>query len=349
MEPVAKITLYSDEGNSDKIYKISMEPVATGGYVVNFAHGRRGDTLRTGTKTQQPVSYAQAWNIYGRLVAEKKTGKSHYREIGDDGQPIGTVDPTDTGLRPQLLNPIAGTEVGYYLNSPIWWAQEKKDGRRRLVWKENGILTAINRKGLAVAISNIIMDRLKEVPVNFVIDGEDMGEMLYVFDRIDGSELPYSVRLGRLQKLGLDGPDSPVKTVYTATTREEKNRLYERLCEIGAEGIVFKRHQSPYMPGRPASGGDQVKFKFYNTAAVLVTGHNQQRSVAIAIGSDLIPVGNVTIPANQPIPPIGSVIEVRYLYAYPGGSLYQPVCMGIRDDVETDGLADLKYKQAKDN
>jgi MFS family permease len=36
-------------------------------------------------------------------------------------------------------------------------------------------------------------------------------------------------------------------------------------------------------------------------------------------GDKRIPVGNVTVPANQQIPKVGSVIEVRYLYAYPGG------------------------------
>jgi hypothetical protein len=32
------------------------------------------------------------------------------------------------------------------------------------------------------------------------------------------------------------------------------------------------------------------------------------------------------------------------LYAYKGGSLYQPVYLGVRDDVGADCLADLKYK-----
>jgi bifunctional non-homologous end joining protein LigD len=39
-------------------------------------------------------------------------------------------------------------------------------------------------------------------------------------------------------------------------------------------------------------------------------------------------VGNVTVPAP------GDVVEVRYLYAYRGGSLYQPVYLGRREDVD---------------
>ena len=39
---------------------------------------------------------------------------------------------------------------------------------------------------------------------------------------------------------------------------------------------------------------------------------------------------------------------MRYLYAHPGGSLYQPVYLGPRDDVDREDcrLSQLKYKSA---
>ncbi|HPY24902.1 MAG TPA: hypothetical protein PLK19_11325 [Mycobacterium sp.] len=42
----------------------------------------------------------------------------------------------------------------------------------------------------------------------------------------------------------------------------------------------------------------------------------------------------------------GDVVEVRYLYAYQGGSLYQPVYLGLRDDIEQHEcvVAQMKYK-----
>lgn len=43
-------TLYFQEGGSDKVYQASVEP-SQGGWVVNFAFGRRGSTFSTGTKT----------------------------------------------------------------------------------------------------------------------------------------------------------------------------------------------------------------------------------------------------------------------------------------------------------
>jgi len=42
------ITLYFRQGSSDKIYQAAIEP-KDGGYTVNFAYGRRGSTLSTGT------------------------------------------------------------------------------------------------------------------------------------------------------------------------------------------------------------------------------------------------------------------------------------------------------------
>lgn len=44
-----------------------------------------------------------------------------------------------------------------------------------------------------------------------------------------------------------------------------------------------------------------------------------------------------------------NLVEIRYLYAYPGGSLYQPVYRGPRKDKETaDYLDTLKFKQGSD-
>jgi len=86
----------------------------------------------------------------------------------------------------------------------------------------------------------------------------------------------------------------------------------------GKEGVVFKEIDAPFSAGRPNSGGSQRKFKFVETASFGVTGINQARSVTLGLhdGDTLVPAGKVAIPQNQSIPVIGSVVEVRYLYAY---------------------------------
>lgn len=77
------ITLYFRQGSSDKIYQAGIVP-QDGGYVVNFAYGRRGATLATGTKTQAPVAHDEARRIYDKLIAEK-TAKGY--TPGTDGTP----------------------------------------------------------------------------------------------------------------------------------------------------------------------------------------------------------------------------------------------------------------------
>ena len=55
---------------------------------------------------------------------------------------------------------------------------------------------------------------------------------------------------------------------------------------------------------------------------------------------------NVTIPSNKAIPAAGALVEIRYLYAYKGGSLYQATYLNERDDIEAGDcvLGQLKYK-----
>lgn len=65
------IHLEFQEGTSDKEYNASIQEMRDG-YVVNFSYGRRGGTLKEGTKTPSPVSYSEAQAIYEELVASKQ-------------------------------------------------------------------------------------------------------------------------------------------------------------------------------------------------------------------------------------------------------------------------------------
>ena len=50
------VTLYYHAGGSDNVYQCQIESAGRR-FVVNFAHGRRGSTLNTGTKTYVSVEY----------------------------------------------------------------------------------------------------------------------------------------------------------------------------------------------------------------------------------------------------------------------------------------------------
>ena len=120
-------------------------------------------------------------------------------------------------------------------------------------------------------------------------------------------------------------------------TTPDKLALLDRVRAGAGEGVVFKRADAPYAAGRPNSGGDWLKHKLYKTLSAIVARQNDQRSIALELlapDSSRINVGNVTIPANQPVPATGAVVEIRYLYAYDGGALYQPVYLGTRSDIE---------------
>jgi len=126
-----QVTLYFREGSSDKVYQASIEPSGIG-FVVNFAYGRRGSTLQTGTKTSSPVDYAAAKDIYDRLLREK-TAKGY--SPGEDAAPYQRTDNGSraTDIRPQLLNPIEREAAERFLSDPNWYAQEMLDGKRVLV------------------------------------------------------------------------------------------------------------------------------------------------------------------------------------------------------------------------
>ena len=107
METQDQVTLYYRQGSSDKVYQAAIAP-ADGGFVVNFAYGRRGSTLTTGAKTSLPVTYETAKTIFTKLVGEKKA--KGYTE-GADGTPYQHAERKISGLLPQLLNPIEAGAV----------------------------------------------------------------------------------------------------------------------------------------------------------------------------------------------------------------------------------------------
>jgi bifunctional non-homologous end joining protein LigD len=351
-EATERVALYYREGSSDKVYQAAIEP-AGNQFVVNFAYGRRGATLTTGTKTSSPVDYAAAKKIYTKLVSEKKA--KGYTE-GENGTPYLHTDKRPSGILPQLLNPIGEAEVELLLRDDNYCAQEKFDGKHLLVRKQDDDLEGINKKGFVVGLPQTVANELRGVAGSFIPDGESIGDDYHAFDLLEYNGenlrlLPYRIRLARLIDLLLltRADFKHIRLVQTAFSTRQKTELWERLRREHREGIVFKRLDAPYVPGKPNSGGPQLKFKFVATASAIVTKVNVQRSVEVGLmkGRSLVSCSNVTIPANQPIPKVGDVVEVRYLYAYRDSlALYQPVYLGLRDDVDPGEctVQQLKFK-----
>jgi bifunctional non-homologous end joining protein LigD len=121
------------------------------------------------------------------------------------------------------------------------------------------------------------------------------------------------------------------------------------LRQNNQEGVVMKEIDATYQPGRRNSSGPALKHKFYATLSAVVTALNAKRSVQIGLlgNEGWQSAGNVTVPPSEPLPKVGDVIELRYLYAYrQSGSVYQPVYLGLRTDVAPAEclVAQLKFK-----
>jgi bifunctional non-homologous end joining protein LigD len=343
-------TLYFRQGSSDKVYQTAIKPMGDG-YTVTFAYGRRGSTPTVGVKTRGPVLLAEARRIYQKLIQEK-TAKGY--TPGEDGTPYQHTDKANqiTGIQCQLLNSIDAGEVEYYLASNEYWMQEKFDGRRLLIHKVGSDIIGINRKGLAVALPDTLLSDARQCSMDLTIDGEAIGDTLRVFDVLfiaggDLRPLRYRERLLRLLNLIACFQHPHIQLVETAYLESEKRQMFDRLALDEREGVVFKHIDAPYVPGRPASAGPQLKHKFYETASFIVGKINAKRSIGLLLDRNgtLVEAGNVTIPPNHDIPAPGWIVECRYLYAFPeSGCIYQPVYLGAREDLTA---ADCSVDQLK--
>jgi bifunctional non-homologous end joining protein LigD len=353
------VFLYFREGSSDKVYNVHLTEGAAG-WDVRFQNGRRGKALRDGVKLEG-AGYPAALKEFEKVVSAKIKGGYTREESGvafSSAELAGQV----TGFRPQLLNEV--TEAEALALGPDWLVQEKHDGERRGALFEDGAAVYANRRGLAVGVQAPIdaaFRRLAEVVGPLTLDAEDMGDHLVIFDVtrhfMIGPEARFRERAAVLahldktiQNIGLfDQLRVDVPTPLPDFIRLGAHGSFRR---AGAEGFVLRHADSVYTPGRPSSGGEALKVKFWAEATCRVTpGRDGKASIGLELQDGVegpwVPVGNVTVPPNQPMPAPGALVEVRYLYAEPGGALFQPVLKGVRTDLteEAAQLVQLKYRR----
>lgn len=334
---VKTVTLYYTDERSDKVYQASIDPDGDG-YRVNFAYGRRNATLTTGTKTTKPVERLAAEKIFAKLVNEKQA--KGYTQ-GAAGTPYQlNVNKVAADVKPQLLNTIDERQAISLVGDPAWLMQEKMDGRRLILRKTGVRVEGINKLGVITAVAQPLVKAALCVDQDFTLDGEVIGNSYHAFDLIgfDGKDIRGAAAGDRIQLLSALGSQligTPIFTVETWTDTDDKASNLPRLRQGGAEGVVFKRIDSPYRAGRPNVGGHQFKLKFVATLSAVVARINDKRSVSVSLldGDQWVYVGDCAIPPNREIPNAGDVVEIRYLYATAGRRIYQPVYLGVRDDI----------------
>lgn len=354
MKTINQVALFYKEGSSDKVYNVQLVEKDSGEYAVNFQYGLRGSTLTTGSKIETD-DQSKAKKEYDKLV-KSKTAKGYTEETTGAVFSSKEFTAQKSTLLPQLLNAIENPED--YINNPAYVAQEKMDGERRMaeVKESQKSIQGVNRKGLVVQLPEVIEKSLTAPSADMEVDGEQIGDTLYVFDllALDGEDYRSKKFSSRMEILETLSFGKNVKIVPVAKTTKEKQALFDKVKANKGEGIVFKLASAPYKVGRPNSGGDHLKFKFTKTATFIVSGKTEgKRSVGLMVreGKKNVEVGKVTIPSNHSVPKTGSLVEVEYLYAFKGGSVFQPVYLGERTDLDQEdaSINQLVYKTDKED
>jgi bifunctional non-homologous end joining protein LigD len=383
-----KITLYCREGGSDKQYTIWIEEDQASTKIERFTvqaqWGRRGGTVQAGTKTPSPVSFRAAEGVMDKVLKEKRA--KGYAEGPDAPAFKQVAGAVDSGLRPMLLTDATERGELPYVEDPAWGAQEKMNGKRIMIDVfPDGRVVGVNRRGLECPIPQEVVDAFKAVKggrggsarptPRLTLDGELIGDVYHAFDllleaddigkEIDLRARTTSNRHYRLKTRVSAFLSDNIRIVELLAPEDGKRALVRLLQLNNREGVVFKKLDAPYVPGRVENLGkaEAVKVKFYSEGLFRVAKWNEKSSVAIEAWSLAswdpaatiwTSVGNVTVQAKYvaQISP-GKMIRIRYLYATEARILYQPnldptddgIVVGEdADSVNATRLEDLKLE-----
>lgn len=328
--------LWSTKDGADKVYNAYLRG-KSGGWVVDYANGKRGSGLATGTRTKEPLSYDAAFKLYNNLVKSKL--KDGYTTI-EGGEAYTSTDLADraTGLSVQLLTSIDEATCSLYLADDSYGAQLKENGERRPVLVEAGEVKGANRNGLLVNIPQAWVSALTRLG-DAILDGEHVGSRFCVFDLLSlGGEdlraLPFASRYKRLVTVmdSLTPHHECLKLVKAEFSTEGKRGLLQHVRNTQMEGIVLQEVNAPYVGGRSKFS---FKFKLVDECTCIVISKNIQQSVLIGLldaSGNLKPHGNVTIPEGHEIPAVGDLVDVQFLYSTLK-AFEQPVYLGRRTDL----------------
>jgi len=342
--------LYFTGQGSDKVYQVHLRP-KDDGWVVDYGNGRRGGTLATGTKTSSPIAFEAALKIYEKVVKEK-TSKGYTPDQSGALYTSTDLAGRISGELPQLPTLILEEQAARYFDDAGWGLQEKADGENRILLIEGETVRGTNRRGLFVDIPQAWVGGAAGMPAGrTVIAGEHVGDAFKAFDllELDGQDLRSAAfidRFGHLQAMAGRLPWMVVLDLETTT--EGKRRRAAQLLAAHGEGYVLKALAAPFMAGRSTTS---LKFKFNQSATCEVIRVNAQRSVAVGLRDEagaMVDMGNVTVPPNEALPAVGTLVEVRYLYRYAGGKFEQPVYKGQRPDMTSDDAVLSQVTRIKD-
>jgi|GEM_PF-512938 len=224
MKLIQQCKLFYREGNSDKVYEIDLCELPGQEYLVNFRYGRRGSTLKEGTKTPSAVSFRQAENIFSSLENEKR--RKGYQTETAQFIALPTLDHIDTR-----------SEKGAVLRR----LQDAVEGKNSFAteWKTSRVIWKAGQLHLEEAIPFII---------GLATKGDEMQlyaalRTLTLLKAQDAAGLFNSYATNAKQKLHIR--NLATEGLLTVTTQQEvldqlEHRIQERLPEEIRELIRIK-------------------------------------------------------------------------------------------------------------
>lgn len=230
-----------------------------------------------------------------------------------------------------ILQQPADYECAFTTPDPLfesdeYCAQTKLDGVKLIIFSENGDLRGESRSGRGMKLS---AKTRAFMPTHgtFVVEGEqgdkstgDTGFQAFDVISANGEDvrhLCYADRLAILATLGVP----VIRTVYGTAA---KRRLHVEVFANGGEGLVFKKLDAVYRPGKTSSQLKLKNFKSDTFRIVSVDGMGCELQTL-----DGKPAGRVAGYAEP-----GRLIEVRHMGFTESGKLTQPVMIGTREDLE---------------
>ena len=148
-----------------------------------------------------------------------------------------------------------------------------------MIRKIGTVVEGINKKGLIVALPETIVKTAQAMVGNFILDGEQIGDVFHAFDalKLDGEDFraeSYRHRLNSLERFMPIGGYDSMRVISTAYTLKGKREMFNLMKAWNREGVVFQQLDAQYLPGKPNKGGSQFKFKFIATLSAIVARIN---------------------------------------------------------------------------
>ena len=318
---------------------------------------------------------------------------------------------------PKKLAPMLAELSEGIRSEPNWTYEPKVDGYRVLAFIERGEVRLVSRRGIdltkpfpevvadlgAQAVDTMILDgeivalgadgrpsfnalqnRAQAKSAQQLADAQRASPVVFLcfdllhFAGLNLRDAPYTDRHRYLAQCVL--PSRHIQLVHTSSDAQQ---LYEAALASGFEGIVAKRNDSPYFPGKRSANWRKVKPR--QTVDLVVGGYTQGRGERGSLGAVLLGYWsgkklqyaghagsgfNVAAVADlrarfedlgRKEPPYAEkpplhrptswvdpklVVEVTFLGWTPDGLLREPVFLRVRDDLRARSITAKRVKRA---